>query len=84
MTPTYFPQANTQLQRSTDDDSAGHIPAHTDRTTVLSCWRLSWRERLAAVFTGRLWLWVRSGDTQPPVAMKIGGSPFDETDNTGN
>lgn len=38
--------------------------------TTLSVWEMSWRERFAALFFGRVWVWVHSGGvTQPPLAM---------------
>ncbi|HXI15062.1 MAG TPA: hypothetical protein VNM48_01735, partial [Chloroflexota bacterium] len=35
---------------------------------LTSCWRLTWRERLAALVGGRVWLQVL-GQAQPPVAI---------------
>lgn len=32
------------------------LPAFTDERETISCWRLSWRERLQALLGGRLWL----------------------------
>lgn len=31
------------------------VSAHTDGCTA-SCWKLTWRERLRLLFTGRLWI----------------------------
>ena len=42
------------------------LPAHVDADGVVtSCWELSWRERFAMLFQGRLWL----------SAMTFRGSP---------
>lgn len=32
------------------------LPAYTDERETISCWRLTWRERLAVLWHGRLWL----------------------------
>jgi hypothetical protein len=32
------------------------LPAYTDETQTISCWRLSWRERFMVVVKGQLWL----------------------------
>jgi hypothetical protein len=49
-------------------ESAGHVPL------VMSCWRLSLRDRLRALWTGRIWLGVLS-DNPPPVSIST-ESPF--------
>ncbi len=33
-----------------------NLPAYTDETHVISCWGMSWSERLRILFTGKLWL----------------------------
>lgn len=32
------------------------LPALYDSGTVITCWKLSWRERLKILFTGKFWL----------------------------
>ena len=32
------------------------LPAFTNETETISCWRLTWRERLRVLLFGRLWL----------------------------
>ena len=32
------------------------LPAFTNERETISCWRLTWRERLKLLVTGRLWL----------------------------
>lgn len=41
---------------------------------VISCWGMTWRERIAAFLTGRVWLQVM-GSTQPPVFL-TGEKPY--------
>jgi hypothetical protein len=65
-----FPQANVKLSAP---QPPGPIPieplyAWTDGQRCVSCWRLSWRERLRVLCRGQMWLHVLSGSSQPPVA----------------
>lgn len=43
------------------------LRVYTDGEQCISCWKLTWRERLPALAFGRVWLSVLSGRTQPPV-----------------
>ena len=36
------------------------LPAYTDERETISLWRLTWRERIKMLFTGRLWLRQRN------------------------
>ena len=36
---------------------------------VISCWQASWKERLAILFTGRVWFFC-FGHTHPPILLK--------------
>ena len=67
--PVKFPEANRNLLKPDNmtDDECGSLWVHTDGVTCISCWKLSWRARLSALFHGRVWLAVLSGGTQPPV-----------------
>jgi hypothetical protein len=70
MKPHKFPQAFRTLKMPAGHE--GHdLPTWTDGKEVLSCWRAGWRERLIFLFTGRVWLWVMSGATQPPVCVTV-------------
>ena len=82
MKPINFPQANKALLQpeGMTDEECGSLPVHTDGHTCLSLWKLSWRERLSALFFGKAWLWVYSGQTQPPVALMAYRDVFDRMD----
>lgn len=54
MTPINFPEQNTTYAK--DQPEYLPLPALTDGTTCITCWRLTWRERLRVLFSGRLWL----------------------------
>lgn len=50
------------------------LPAWKGEGRTISCWKLTWRERLAALFGGRLWMHVFSSH-HPPVYVSP-ESPF--------
>lgn len=55
MTPITFEGSNTVFAK--DQPPYRPLPAHRSATgRVTSCWALNWRERVALLLTGRLWL----------------------------
>ena len=55
MYPIEFPEQNLVLAE--DQPEYLPLPSHrADDGEVISCWLLSWRERLRVLWTGRLWL----------------------------
>lgn len=55
MKPVPFPEQTHVIGK--DRPEYQPLPAHmAPDGLVVSCWRLSWRERLYLLFTGRLWL----------------------------
>lgn len=86
MTPIEFSEQTTVLhanpnQLEIDGQTVGKLPIFTDGNQVVSCWGLSWRERLRAVLSGQIWLGVHSGYTQPPVWLSV-ENPFSQGDVT--
>lgn len=75
MKPIDFPEANSKLL-------AGEIPECTDLPTfkdgerIISKWRMSWRERLSALFFGTAFVYVRSRNTSPPIFTTAKRSVF--------
>jgi len=74
--PRGFKESNRTLM---PDNHPGHevqpLPVVSDGDYCVSSWRLSFWERFSALFFGRVWLYVLSGSTQPPVwvaAMRRG------------
>lgn len=69
MKPIEFPEQTKVLAKpdSMSDEECSSLPVFNDGSQCISCWRASWRERLAFLFHGRMWLSVLSGATQPPV-----------------
>ena len=71
MEPMKFLQANKNLLKPVGmtDEECGSLPVFTDGKECISLWKMTWRERLSALLFGKVWLWVISGQTQPPVAL---------------
>jgi len=69
MEPIKFQQANKELLKplGMTDEECGSLPIYTDGKRCISLWKMTWRERLSALFFGKIWLSVHSGQTQPPV-----------------
>ena len=78
MNPVDFPQSNKLLTRppARTADECGSLAVFTDGEHCISRWQGGWRERLAFLLTGKVWVWVWSGSTQPPVALTT-VHPFD-------
>ena len=80
MEPMKFEQANKNLLKpeGMTDEECGELPVFTDGTQCISLWKMSWRERLSALFFGKIWLFVHSGQTQPPVLLMAAREIFKE------
>lgn len=76
MKPVGFKYANQELvgpeeaEYSENVEGVDPLPIWTDGEQCVSCWKLSFKERLAALVFGRVWLAVLSGRTQPPVYVE--------------
>lgn len=62
----------------TDGDVGDLLVHRSGEGKIISKWRASWRERLAVLFTGHVWLRVSADDTHPPVGLE-GRSPWRST-----
>ena len=74
--PIKFPEANFTWRGWAEDENqvaVGDLPCYRDSEVTVSCWRLSWRERLYTFFRGRVWVHVYS--QQPPMSVQ-GEYPF--------
>lgn len=56
---------------------AVHLAEDAHGRVIISKWHLSFRERLAALFFGKVWLYIHS-DGQPPVAMFAARTAFEK------
>lgn len=82
MKPINFPESNADLSRpyGTSAEQCSSLPILQTGEFCISCWKGSWRDRLHFLFTGKCWLSVWSGVTQPPVKLTI-EEPFDSGEN---
>jgi hypothetical protein len=71
MKPIEFKESNQTLTKPNymTDEECGTLPIHTDGDSCLSCWKMSLIERLKVLIFGRIWVFVRSGSTQPPISL---------------
>lgn len=81
MEPIEFPEQTKVLEPpegwdQEENGECGRLPVGVYDGQVISCWKLSWKERLQMLFCGRLWVFVFSGATQPPISFLVGKSAF--------
>ena len=78
--PIKFEQANQLVSRPLEmsKEECGELYIFSDGQYCISLWQMSWKERLSALFFGRVWLWVYSGHTQPPVALEATKTIFED------
>ena len=72
MKPIDFKGANCILERpgTMTEAECGRLPIYRMPGGIcVSCWRPTLREILSAIFRRRVWLWIWSGPTQPPVYL---------------
>ena len=67
--PIKFPEANYSLTKpeNMSDDECGTLWVWSNGKQCISCWNLSFWQRIVALVSGKIWLSVLSGNTQPPV-----------------
>ena len=78
MKPENFSQATRTLTRPREmtDQECGPLPIFNDGRESISCWKMSWKERISALVFGRVWLYVVAGPSQPPVALDVTRTVF--------
>ena len=80
-TPAKFKEANHNWIKpeSMAEDECGSLPAFIDpeQPISISCWKMTWKERLKVLFTGRVWIGILT-NRQPPIWIN-GNRPFEPT-----
>ena len=74
MKPVSFEEVNLTLTKpeGLTDEECGSLPiCQTDDGRCVSCWELDAEERAKLLTTGRVYLSVWSGETQPPVCLTV-------------
>jgi len=85
MRPIQFKHSNKVLRPSGKEYSGNvtgvaPLPVWTDGEQCVSCWKMSFRERLSALLFGRVWLALLSGETQPAACLTVARSHLQECD----
>lgn len=80
MKPIKFNQANKNLLKpdSMTEEKCSSLWVYTDGNQCISCWKMNWKQRIKALFFGKIWLSVMSGETQPPVWVDCCKTVFEE------
>ena len=67
---------------SMTDEECESLAVFSDGKICLSCWKMGFKERLKALIFGKIWVWIHSGETQPPIALECCKNVFEkEKDN---
>ena len=74
MKPIKFKESNVLL---TGKGDIKNLPAFRDGEHIMSCWKMSFREKLKFLIFGRIWLIVKSSKTQPPMSLNCGRTGFE-------
>lgn len=74
MKPTDFPESNGTLSggpaaKYETEDDVPDLHVHRTGQEVISCWALSWRDRLRLLFRPRIYLHVLAPITHAPVKV---------------
>ena len=79
MKPIDFPQSTKVLQKPSNMTDKECSPLHvwSDGKQCVSCWKPTFMERMKILFTGKVWIGVMSGNTQPPIFV-AGESVFEK------
>lgn len=78
MTPIEFTEQNVVFAK--DQPEYLPLPAYRDEDgTVISCWKLSWKERLKILLTGKLWLSILTFNAQLQPQLPSADNPFKAT-----
>ena len=80
MKPIKFERANKNLLKPANmtDEECSSLWVYTDGNQCVSCWKMTWKQRIKALLYGRIWLSVLSGETQPPVWIDCEKTVFSE------
>lgn len=84
MKPIKFEEANKNLTKpnSMSEQECGSLWVYNDGNQCISCWKMSFRQRIKALLHGRVWLSVLSGSSQPPVWVDCCKTVFESKNST--
>lgn len=80
MKPIQFPESNMVLNKPENmtDEECSSLPIFTGNSQCISCWELDEEELELIQKTGKIYISVFSGNTQPPICPMV-ISPFEES-----
>lgn len=83
MKPIKFKEATKNLLRPANmtDEECSSLWVYSDGMQCISCWKMSFRQRISALVFGKVWLSVLNGKTQPPVWLDCTKTVFGPTKN---
>ena len=73
MKPIKFEEQTKELEKPSNmtEEECSSLPVHNDGRSSISCWTGDFWERLKFLITGKIWLEVHGGVTQPPVSLSV-------------
>jgi hypothetical protein len=79
MKPIKFKEANKNLLKpeSMTDTECGSLWVYNDGKQCISCWKMTFKQRIKAILFGKVWLSVMGGQTQPPVWVDCDKTVFE-------
>lgn len=83
MKPIEFPESNRLLKAYESEHEMKDMRVWTDNKMCISCWKATWKERLSFLLFGKVWVYVLSGGTQPPVALSVDRNIFTKVEDQG-
>jgi len=72
MKPIDFKEQNFTFLKPTNmtDEECASLPCYRGEGQIISCWKMSFKERVKALFTGVVWFGLL-GNTHPPIWLAI-------------
>lgn len=80
MIPIKFPESNKVLVCPDTVPDCDDLHVWTDGERLISCWKLSFLERLEIFLFGKLWVSVFHPVTHPPIGLMAGRNIFSTPD----
>lgn len=79
MKPIKFKEQTGILLKLHDmsDEECESLPIHFTGDHYISCWKMNFKERIKALFFGKIWLYIYSKISQPPVGIVCDKTVFD-------
>jgi hypothetical protein len=73
MMPVEFPESNKVLGKpmNMSDEECMSLPVYSDGKVCVSCWQLNKEDLDLIQQTGRIYLTILSGPSQPPVSLQV-------------